>query len=224
MLFGSHYLPPKIYHILYDISTHDMKSIRNIISFSLITGICSFMLQSCSSDPFPDDPNDPKIYTLDSTVYFTINMNGSSYTSYGIKTLGEPTNSPLLRGSYYVRVTDTLPGSPAGYRKLSSSCLGSMGNVIIANTGLPRNKVDFNTMGQTNGDLIGTYLLTDTPTIKLLQENLSYRVDLTKNYQYRINAIDSLYTEGTFNFSVLESGTNRSFQASGSFRLNNLNP
>jgi hypothetical protein len=193
------------------------------LKWTALAALC-ISLFSCGTDPFPVDPNDPKIYTLDSLVYFTINVNGNSYTSYGIKTLGEPTNSPLLRGSYYVRVVDTLQGSPANYRKLTSYCLGSLGNVIIANTNLPRNKVDFFTMGQTNGDMIDTYLLTDTPTVKLLQENLSYRVDLTKNYQYRINAIDSLYTEGTFSFSLLETGTNRSLPASGSFRLNNLNP
>ena len=181
-------------------------------------------ISGCAIDTLQNNPIDPSIYSLDTSIYFKINYNGQSYRSYGIKTQELPTNSPLLKGSYYVRVLQTADNLGNTQHSLTSNCIGSLGNSLILGSALPQNQCDFITTAMKVGTIEGNYTLTGIPQYKEISDSAVsiYTIDTRQAYNFTIYEVDSLNISGSFNFLLIAPDGLTRIPATGSFRLNKL--
>lgn len=193
------------------------------ILFSILSS-CILTITGCVINPTPDYPYDPSIYALDSNIFFRIQFNGDTLKTYGIKSLFLPTNGPILRGSYYVKINRTTDNLGNPMNNIDMSCMGNLGNQVIAGTYLPRNQCNFTAGAMKSGPSQGNYYFTVNPQLTDLTDSLyhSYPVDMNSGYNFEITRVDSLYVGGHFNFFLIgRDGVSR-MPASGSFQLNNL--
>lgn len=190
--------------------------------FTLI--IFAFLAWGCGPGPQPDNFNDPGIYSLDSNVFFKIHFQNQTYSTYGIKTIGLPTNSPLLIGSYYGKITSETDNLGISQNKLSIFSMGSHGNQLIMNSGLHLNQCDFYCLALNSGGVAGNYYFSGSPWLKIITEvaSSSYQIDTRNAYQFAITSLEESYLSGSFSCYLIASSGLSGIPATGSFKLNRI--
>jgi hypothetical protein len=170
------------------------------------------------------DPNDPGIYALDTNIYLRVVINNDSLINLGVKTQGEPTNSPLLRGSYFVNIDSFYDGSGNLIQNMTMESRGSLGNIFLQGTLLARNECDFICGGKKPGAATGSYILTSNPLLTDIRNSsgISYQMQNGNPYSLFIRGMDSLYVWGDFSIMMNHSISNQSYNAIGLFKLNRI--
>lgn len=181
-------------------------------------------ISGCVTDPTPNYDYDPGLYALDSNIFFRVEWPGDTLLTYGIKSLFLPTNGPILRGSYFVKISSETDFFGNISNNMNLDCNGSLGNQVIEGAPLPRNEFNFSAKGNKPGSREGNYFLTENPRLTDLRfdpPRIHY-VDMGSSPQFKINHVDSLYVQGEFNLFLIDPDGITRRPASGSFRLNNL--